>query len=523
MDVGRLLTRAASRFPERIAVDGPQGRHTYPELADRVNRLARGLLSLGLRPGDRVLDLQTNQNTYLETDLATATAGLTRVALNHRLRPEDWARIADDCGAVALIYDARFAEPTEALRSGFGAPRSVVIGDGPGTPYQQLVQAGSGSPLDLDLPPDTLVSLNYTSGTTGHPKGVRRTHRNRLASLVAMTFDVLGGIPGPGDSYLHAGPITHTSGLFVLPFLAAGASQLILPRFDPEAVVEAVERRGASHTALVPTMVARLLALPDLRPLRNLRMLGYAGAPMPPEQIRQAYQRITPNLVQYYGLVEAIPPVTVLDAADHAAGLAERPELLTSAGRPCFGVELRVVDETGRPLPPGEVGEVVTRGEHVMGGYWGASGETARAVRDGWLHTGDLGRLNGAGRLWLVDRKGDMIITGGYNVYPREVEDVIAEVPGVRETAVVGLPDLEWGQRIMALYTGDVPEQVVAAHCQARLAGYKKPKEIRRVESFPLNATGKIAKNVLRGQLAAARPGDVHTSAHPHPEAAGDG
>ena len=211
--------------------------------------------------------------------------------------------------------------------------------------------------------------------------------------------------------------------------------------------------------------------------------------------------------MQYYGLVEAIPPVTLLDAADHAAGLAGRPELLTSAGRPALGVELAILDDAGVPLPAGEIGEVVTRGDHVMPGYWRAEGrdDLMKAVRDGWLHTGDLGRLDADGRLWLVDRKGDMIITGGYNVYPREVEDVIAEVPGVHEVAVIGVKDPEWGQRIVALYSvhsgSSVTSEQVAAWCRERLASYKKPKEIRRVNSFPLNATGKIAKNLLRAEL----------------------
>jgi acyl-CoA synthetase (AMP-forming)/AMP-acid ligase II len=506
MDVGRLVTRAARRYPGRVALDGPQGRQSFAELADRVHRLARGLLALGLRPGDRVLDLQSNQNTYVETDLATATAGLTRVALNYRLHPDDWARIADDCGATALIYDARYAEPSAALRDGLGDTRTVVIGDGPGRPYETVMDQ-SGGPLDLDIAPDALVSLNYTSGTTGHPKGVQRTHRNRLASLVAMTFDVLGGVPADTDVYLHAGPITHTSGLFVLPFLAAGATQLIHPRYDPEALVDAVEHHGVTHTAVVPTMIARLLALPDIAPLKTLKMLGYAGAPMPPEQIRQAYQRVTENLVQYYGLVEAMPPVTVLDAADHAAGLADQPDLLTSAGRPCFGVEVRIVDDAGTTLPPGEIGEVITRGDHVMRGYWGAgrpgSPASVKAVRDGWLHTGDLGRLDADGRLWLVDRKGDMIITGGYNVYPREVEEVIAAVPGVHEVAVIGVADPDWGQRIVAVFSGTASPDEIDTHCRASLASYKKPKQIRHVDRFPLNATGKIAKNILRADLEA--------------------
>jgi acyl-CoA synthetase (AMP-forming)/AMP-acid ligase II len=353
----------------------------------------------------------------------------------------------------------------------------------------------------VDRRPDDLVSLNYTSGTTGRPKGVRRTHRNRWSSLIGMTFDVLGAVPGETDTYLHAGPITHTSGLFVLPFLAGGGRQIIQPAYDASEVVDAVANRGATHTALVPTMIARLLALPDVPPLTGLKMLGYAGAPMPPEQIRQAYERLTPNLVQYYGLVEAIPPVTVLNADDHARGLAGEPELLTSAGRAALGVALRVVDEDGKALPTGEIGEVVASGDLVMGGYWGIDGGSVRAVVDGWLHTGDLGRLDDSGRLWLVDRKGDMIITGGYNVYPREVEEVIAATPGVREVAVVGVRDSDWGQRIVALYTGSASPDVVGDACRAQLASFKRPKEVRRVDEFPLNATGKIAKNVLRAEL----------------------
>ncbi|MEV0811064.1 AMP-binding protein [Micromonospora sp. NPDC050200] len=512
-DIGQLVARAAQRYRARVAVDGPAGSVTFAELGDRVTRLANGLRAMGLRPGDRVLDLQSNQNSYVETDLAIRSAGLVRVALNYRLHPEDWARIADDCGATALIYDARFAEQAESLCSGFTG-RLVVVGDGPGTPYERLLtDASSAAPAPLDV--DALCGLHYSSGTTGHPKGALRTHRNWFASLVNMSYDVLGGRPGPDDVYVHAGPITHTSGLFVLPFLVAGATQLVMPSWDPDAFVEAVERRGATHTALVPTMVARLLARPDIdrQRLAGLKMLGYAGAPMPPEQMRQAHERITPHLVQYYGLVEAIPPVTVLDAADHARGLADDPQLLTSAGRPALGVELSIVDANSRRLPAGEVGEVITRGDHVMRGYWNAEGrdDLSKAVRDGWLHTGDLGRLDPAGRLYLVDRKGDMIISGGYNIYPREVEDVIAEVPGVAEVAVLGVDDPDWGQRVTALYTvhsaATVTDEQVLEHCRRRLSSYKKPKEVRRMDGFPLSSTGKIAKKVLRERIAAETAG----------------
>jgi acyl-CoA synthetase (AMP-forming)/AMP-acid ligase II len=516
MDIGTLVTRAAQRFGDRVAVEGPDADRTFAELGDRVTRIASGLLAQGLRPGDRVLDLQRNSTAYLETDLAIRAAGLVRAALNHRLHPSDWERIANDSGARGLVYDPVFEEQTEALRSGIDVV--VCVGDGPGLPLEKLIaEAPSGRIPARE--PDALCGLHYSSGTTGHPKGAQRTHRNWMASVVNMTQDVLGGPPGADDCYVHAGPITHTSGLFVLPFLVAGARQVIQPAWDPDEFVAAVRERGATHTAVVPTMVARLLASgADRDALRGLKMLGYAGAPMPPEQMRQAHERLTPNLVQYYGLVEAIPPVTVLDAADHARGLAGETELLTSAGRPALGVEIAVVDGEGREVPPGETGEVVTRGDHVMAGYFNAAQRTdlSKAVVDGWLHTGDLGRMSADGHLWLVDRKGDMIISGGYNIYPREVEEVIAEVPSVAEVAVVGVADQDWGQRVVALVTArpgaSVDTDTVMAHCRERMASYKKPKEVRVVTEFPLNSTGKIAKKVLRAQLDAESAAGGHST-----------
>lgn len=506
MDVGTLVLRAARRFPGRIAVDGPGRSLTFSDLASRVVRLANALLALGLEPGDRVLDLQANSVSYLETDLAIRAAGLVRAALNYRLHPSDWERIATDSGARALIYDARFADQSAALRDQLD--HVVVIGDGPGTPYERFLAAGS----TRDLPPvkpDALCGLHYSSGTTGHPKGAMRTHRNWFASMVNMTHDVLGGVPAHDDVYVHAGPITHTSGLFVLPFLVAGSRQIVLPSWDPQTFVEAVAERGGTHTAIVPTMVARLLTLPgvDRSMFAGLRMLAYAGAPMPPEQMRRAFEAITPHLVQYYGLVEAIPPVTVLDAADHARGLAGEAELLSSAGRSALGVEVRVLDEEGYAVAAGDPGEVVTRGDHVMAGYWNAQNrdDLSKSVVGGWLHTGDLGRVSEDGHLWLIDRLGDMIISGGYNIYPREVEDVLAEAPGVAEVAVVGVADADWGQRVVALVTARsgvvVDEAAVLEHCRERMASYKKPKEIRVVAQFPLNSTGKIAKKVLVEQL----------------------
>ncbi len=505
MDVGTLVTRAAHRFGDRVAVEGPDASRTFRELGDRVFRFANALRGLGLQPGDRVLDLQTNSTAYFETDLALRAGGFVRTALNHRLHPSDWERIAADSGARALVYHHSFADRVDALRAQVEV--LVCVGPGPGLDYDETVAAGVPSPLAAD--PDALCGLHYSSGTTGRPKGARRTHRNWVASVVNMTHDVLGGVPGPQDRYLHAGPITHTSGLFVLPFLVAGARQIILPSWDPDSFVHAVQQRGATHCAVVPTMIARLLAVPGMsrEELTGLKLLAYAGAPMPPDQMRLAHERLTPELVQYYGLVEAIPPVTVLDRELHARGLGSESALLTSAGRAALGVEIAVVDDDGRSVGEGEQGEVITRGDHVMAGYWRAESrdDLSAAVVEGWLHTGDLGRMDAEGNLWLVDRKGDMIISGGYNIYPREVEDVVAEVPGVAEVAVVGVRDAEWGQRVVAVVTETAGQRVdvdaVLAHCRSRMAAYKKPKEVRIVESFPVNSTGKIAKKALRERL----------------------
>lgn len=510
LDVGTIVRRAADRFADRRALEDHERTVTFAQLGDRVARIAGGLLGLGLRPGDAVLDLQTNSATYVETDLGIASAGLVRVALNHRLLPADWARIAEDAGARAIIYDAAFADAASDLIEGL--PRAVAIrGDAPGTPFERLIADATQYLPDRGSDPDALVSLNYSSGTTGAPKGARRTHRNRVASMRNIVSDILLGPPLDDDAWLHAGPITHASGLFVLTHVAHGARQVILPRYDPELVVEAVADRGVTGTVLVPTMVARALALGERARMPGLRRLAYAGAPTPPEQIRRSADLLTPNLVQFYGLVEAIPPVTVLSVADHARGFGDRPDLLTSAGRACAAVELAVIGTDGGPVGPGEVGEVVTRGDHVMQGYFGEagrSGDAAKTVVDGWLRTGDLGRIDDEGYLFLVDRRGDMIITGGYNVYPREVEDVLADAPGVAEVAVVGVADPEWGQRIVAVWAASsevgvaVPDDAaLAAFCRDRLASYKKPKRFVRVEEFPLSSTGKIAKNVLRQRL----------------------
>jgi acyl-CoA synthetase (AMP-forming)/AMP-acid ligase II len=504
MFVSTLLARAVERWPRRPAlVDGDRVL-TYAALGDRVGRLANALRGLGLEPGDGVLDLQSNSHTYVETDLALGVAGLVRVAVNNRLTVDEWSYIAENSGARALVYGKGYAGAAEDLRDRVPSLEVLVgvDGTGPGAAYETLLERSSPRASAARSGGDTLVSLNYSSGTTGRPKGCMRTARNRYASTQDMLLSLFGGALGPDDVWLHAGPITHASGLFVLPHIAAGASQVVLSRFDPEEVVRVLHARGVTGTVLVPTMLERVLAaLPAaVDPAQRfpaLRRVTYAGAPMAPERIEVARDALAGRLVQFYGLVEAIPPVTVLAADEHA----ER-RLLPSAGRAVLGVALDVVGEDGATVPPGEIGELVVGGDHVMAGYWGLDDATGKAIRDGWLWTGDMAHRDGDGYVTLVDRKGDMIITGGYNVFPREIEEVLAEDPAVAEVAVVGVPDADWGEAVTAFVVAaggaDVDLPRLQELCASRLSSFKKPKTIRVVDDLPKTATGKIARKAVR-------------------------
>jgi acyl-CoA synthetase (AMP-forming)/AMP-acid ligase II len=503
MFVASMLRRSAAAWPDRVAIVDGERRVTYRELADRVARLATGLRALGLEPGDRVVDLQYNAATYIETDLACAVARLVRVPVNTRLTVDEWRYIVDDCGARAIVHGAEFTDVAVELASGAGEPplRIAVGGGPPGLGYEELIERAAPGAEGLTGRPGDIVSLNYSSGTTGRPKGCIRTSRNRFASTVDILTSLFDGRLGAGDVFLHAGPITHASGLFVLPHLAVGATQVVLPRFDAELAVAAMEAHGVTGTVLVPTMLERVVAVladrGEPEPLPALRRVLYAGAPMRPERIAAANAVLGDRLVQFYGLVEAIPPLTVLGRADHA-----EPALLSSAGRPVLGVAVTVTGPDGEPVPMGEVGELAIGGDHVMDGYWDNPDSTVKAVVDGWLRTGDMARLDERGYVFLVDRKADMIITGGYNVMPREVELVIAEDPAVAEAAVVGLPDPDWGEAVTAFVVAapgaSVDVERLRDLCAARLSGFKKPKRIVVVDDLPRSSTGKVARGALK-------------------------
>jgi long-chain acyl-CoA synthetase len=513
MNLAHLLVRTARRLPQMPAVV-EQGRIEldYAALADRTLRLARALTGrLDVRAGQRVALVMKNNAAYVELLYACWAAGICAVPVNVKLHPKEVAFILDDAAArVCFVTDDVDTAAIAAARAG-GATEFIDVDR---DDYRRLLHGEPGGVRDAA--PDDPAWLFYTSGTTGRPKGVMLTHRNLLAMALNYLADV--DHAAAGEQLLHAAPMSHGSGLYVVPNVAAGATQLVPASrgFDVgeiDAILDAA--RGVKFFA-APTMVMRLVD--RLRgDARGLKLIVYGGGPMYVADCRRALARLGPRLAQIYGQGESPMTITVLAAAEHErrAGEDEARWLarLGSVGRAQYGVEVAVFDEHDRARAPGETGEVVVRGDTVMRGYLNNPEATAKTLAGGWLHTGDLGRMDEAGYLTLVDRSKDLIISGGSNIYPREVEEVLLAHPAVREAAVIGEPDPDWGERVVAVVVRDAARECTAeqldAFCREHIARFKRPKRYVFVDELPKNATGKVLKRELRERIAAARPPSV--------------
>jgi len=481
MNLVQLLLRSARWLPDRPALAvGASAVRTYGQMAARVARMAHGLQQrFGVKPHDRVALGMKNCPEFYEVLFACWHAGLTAVPMNAKLHPKEFAYILENSAAKLCLVTP---DMQAAIPSGI-SPKELES-DHPAAP--------------VDTRPDDIAWLFYTSGTTGVPKGAMLTHRNLLFQTTAYLTDI--DKLGPQDAALHPAPLSHGSGLYGLPHFAAGAVNVIPESggFDPAEIFELLERWPNASFFAAPTMIVRLLASPAARTPQKMKTITYGGAPMYVADAVRAIELFGPRLYQLYGQGEAPMTITGLSQAEHAA----RSHLET-CGIPRTGCEVKIFDAEDRELPPGEVGEIVTRSDCVMAGYWQNAEASAKTLRGGWLHTGDVGSLDAAGFLSIRDRSKDMIISGGSNIYPREIEEVLLRHPAVAECSVVGRPHPEWGEEVVAFVVrkSAVETADLDALCMDNIARFKRPRLYRFVAALPKNNYGKILKTELRKLL----------------------
>jgi acyl-CoA synthetase (AMP-forming)/AMP-acid ligase II len=485
MQIGGLIRRAALYYGDAPCLIEGQRVISFRSFNALTDRLGHALLALGIHPGDRVGVLMPNGIDCLVVYYALAKSGLIRVSLNTRETGDNHAYKLADSQSRAIVH------------SGFqGLDVEIEIGP---KRLASLIETGQDSPCDVDRHLDAPYRLGYTGGTTGRSKAVTLTTRGELAELSAFLTDLVPDI-GPGDTFLHAAPIAHASGAFFLPSLIRGARSVVMPQFDPAEFVRLASSERADLTFLVPTMLAMILEHPSTAGADfSFRQITYGASPIAPALLKRGEDRFGCIFAQTYGQAESPMVITCLKPEHH--------DRIGSCGRPFTTVEVAVFNTEDRALPPGERGEIVCRGPQTMAYYWNRPDATAEAFRNGWLHTGDIGYMDADGFFYLIDRKNDMLISGGYNVYPREVEDVLLACDGVVEAAVVGLPDETWGDRVHAVIAGrpGLEVEAVMSHARAHLANYKRPKQIEIWRELPKSSANKILRRTVRDLILARK------------------
>ena len=521
--IGEIPFFNARYYPNKRALLDPPKAYTWKEVNERTNRLAHALIGLGCRKGDRVAILAYNSSEYVESIFACAKADLIFVPLNFRLSPVELSHILHDSTPKALLFGEEFSDMIAALKDTF--PLSfIVIGEEAGEvmAYETLITSGSSaepSERGIRVDENDPAEILYTSGTTGLAKGVMHHHRARLEGVMAH---VLYGRLNHDDVHLVNVPaLFHAAGYaWLLANTYVGATIVVskLRGFDPEVILNTIQEESVTNFHMVPITVMALLDFPGTGnyDLSSLRLIYYATAPMPAGPLRKALGIFGNIFMQPYGLTEAGPTVTYLSKKDHDIGGlsdAEADKKLRSCGRPVYGRLVKLVDEKDEEVSPHSIGEIIVKSPDIMDGYWNNEEETKKAIKDGWLYTGDLGIRDEDYYITLVDRKKEMIISGGENIYPAELERVIYEHPAVAECAVIGVPDERWGESVKALVVvrkgKQVTEKDIQEFCKQSLASYKKPKSVEFVSELPRNPQGKIMKKILRKRYWAGSERDI--------------
>jgi len=501
-NVGLFLSKRAqlNAQAEALVEVERQRRFTFSQLNERCNRIAHALAAKGVGRGDRVALLMMNGVEYVESFFACAKLGAVVVPLNWRLVPEELDFIIRDSGSVALLYDREFDEPVEALHDrDTGVRHWIRVGDDGGRPdwaddYDAVLAANSDDEFVVEASGDTRLFIMYTSGTTGLPKGVVHTHDTTMWGSVTfnMTCDMR-----LGDNYLQVMPLFHVGALLpAIGIVHCGGKLVIMRAFNPDGVFGVISNERCDIGLLVPAMLQMMWASParESADLSSIRWFLSGAAPVPVSVIED-YAGIDIEIHQVYGLTESCGPACVIGAADAISKAG-------STGPAFFHTEVRVIDDQNRDVAPGDVGEIVVSGPHIMVEYWNRPEATADTLRDGWLYTGDLATVDADGFVYIQDRKKDMIISGGENIYPAEVENALTAHPEVRECAVIGLPSEKWGEVPLAIVSlaegSSASAEDIIGFCRGKLARYKIPKGVEFTDDIPRNPSGKILKRILR-------------------------
>ncbi len=520
MLISGILKRAIELYPDKEAISSGQVRYTYRQFGERIHKLARYFVSEGLGKGDCVTILHNNSHEFLEVYFAAAQIGAILNPLNFRLSPRELAFILNDSRSNFLIASKRYREGVESLKA-LDIQPARILWTGPGDipkddyseEYESVFQNQSPGLLpEPGISENDIAHLYYTSGTTGLPKGVALTHKN-------VTFHSLAVIAELGindrDVWVHVAPLFHLADAWATFAITwVGGRHVTVPNFEPVNVFEAIQREKVTLSNMIPTMLNMLVNTPGINKydLSSLRVILSGGAPIAPELVRKIMDTFKCDYIQTYGMTETSPYLTLSILKEHLLSLPveEQFEYKAMTGRPLIGVDLKVVQSDGKEiLPDGrDVGEIIVRGDTITPGYWNRPEETEKVFEDGWLYTGDLAVINNEGYVNIVDRKKDMIVTGGENVYSTEVENVLYKHPDILEAAVIGVPDPHWGEAIKAcvvLKQGrHVKDMDIIEFCKQELASYKAPKTVVFLQTLPKTGSGKIFKKGLKEKYAAS-------------------
>jgi acyl-CoA synthetase (AMP-forming)/AMP-acid ligase II len=497
---------ARERGDTEFAIQGNR-RLCYCEALAQTNRLANALVSAGLRIGDRIAVLSKNSIEYVLLYFAASKAGVVPVHLNYRLAAPEWSYIINDAGAKLLLVGGEYSQAVEPIRSELRTVKRFVAINGAQASrwedYHRWVASEPPTPPDRLLTEDHDLYQMYTSGTTGDPKGAVVTHRAATAQLMQRGLILK---TQPGERWLLVAPVFHAAAANQVACQSVywGSSLYIQMDFNPAEVVRALSQEHISIAHLMPAMIqACLVAVPDVAERRydDLRVISYGSSPISERTLRRAIEVFKCDFVQGYGMTETIG-LTLLLPSDHRRALTEKPELLLSAGRPLVGTEVRIVDADDNPVPNGTSGEIIARGPQLMKGYWKRREATAEVLRGGWMHTGDAGVIDNEGYLYIQDRVKDMIVSGGENVYPRVVEEVLFRHPAIADAAVIGVPDERWGETVKAIVVlrrgmGATPEEIVE-FCRGKLGRFEQPRSVDFIDALPRTPSGKVLKRALR-------------------------